>query len=80
MIHTPIETPAYYGHQLLLAENDLRCYRNNAGAFSLRAELAATDDARQDALGSRQYWLNLAHCQEARVRHLTHLRQASEQP
>lgn len=74
------ETPAYYGAELLRAENDLRHFRDNASAFALRAELATTDSARQDALGSRQYWANRAHCQEATVRHLSEMLQQSERP
>lgn len=72
------ETPTYYGAQLLRAEHDLRLFRNNAGAFALRAELATTDDARADARGSHTYWKNRAFCQEATVRHLREMLQQSE--
>jgi len=75
-----METPAYYGAQLLRAEHDLRLFRDNASAFAIRAERATTDGARQDALGSRQYWANRAHCQTTVVRHLRELLEASQRP
>lgn len=76
----PTETPIYYETELLRAEHDLRLFQNNAAAFQLRKTTAKTTDAWDDARGSEQYWLNRAFVQEARVRDLKELLQASQQP
>jgi hypothetical protein len=54
----------------LQATNDLRHAQGNAVAFTLKAELARTDDERRDCEGCVTYWERIADHHRARIREL----------
>jgi hypothetical protein len=53
--------------ELLRAEHDARRAHNNSHAFSLRSELARTQDAKADAEGCLRYWKQQAEFADLRV-------------